>query len=72
MLYCDNAQPTDKLLQLKSDVRLAAMLSLNRRGGRYMDILTQLNLAIDYIETHICDDISLVDVAAVTNYSEYL
>ena len=36
-----------------------------------MDILTQLNRAMAYIETHIDDDIALVDVSSVTAYSPY-
>lgn len=36
-----------------------------------MDLLTQLNLAMDYIEEHICDDIALADVSKVTTYSPY-
>ncbi|MCL2670450.1 MAG: AraC family transcriptional regulator [Clostridiales bacterium] len=36
-----------------------------------MDLLTQLNLVMDYIEEHICDDIQLADVSSVTSYSEY-
>jgi AraC family transcriptional regulator len=36
-----------------------------------MDLLTQLNLAMDYIEEHICDDIALEDVSKVTTYSPY-
>jgi AraC family transcriptional regulator len=36
-----------------------------------MDLLTQLNLAMDYIEEHICDDNVLADVSKVTTYSPY-
>lgn len=36
-----------------------------------MDLLTQLNYAMDYVEEHICDDVSLADVSSVTAYSEY-
>lgn len=36
-----------------------------------MDLLTQLNRAIDYIEEHICDDLALSDVAKVTATSAY-
>ena len=36
-----------------------------------MDLLTQLNRAVQYIEEHICDDIELVKVSSVTNYSPY-
>lgn len=36
-----------------------------------MDILTQLNHAMEYIETHIDDDLALADVSTVTNYSPY-
>jgi AraC family transcriptional regulator len=36
-----------------------------------MDLLTQLNLAMDYMKEHICDDIELVDVSKVTTYSPY-
>ncbi|MCL2883886.1 MAG: AraC family transcriptional regulator [Oscillospiraceae bacterium] len=36
-----------------------------------MDILTQLNRAMAYIEAHIADDLALADVASVTTYSPY-
>jgi AraC family transcriptional regulator len=36
-----------------------------------MDLLTQLNLAMNYIEEHICNDIALADVSKVTTYSPY-
>lgn len=36
-----------------------------------MDLLSQLNRAMVYIEEHICDDMALVDVASVTAYSDY-
>jgi len=36
-----------------------------------MDILTQLNRAMAYIEAHIDDDIALSDVSSVTAYSPY-
>ncbi|MCL2050614.1 MAG: AraC family transcriptional regulator [Lachnospiraceae bacterium] len=36
-----------------------------------MDILTQLNLAMEYIETHIDDELALADVSGVTTYSPY-
>ena len=36
-----------------------------------LDILTQLNLAMDYIEAHIDDDLALADVSSVTAYSPY-
>jgi AraC family transcriptional regulator len=36
-----------------------------------MDILTQLNRAMTYIEEHIDDDMVLEDVASVTAYSPY-
>jgi AraC family transcriptional regulator len=36
-----------------------------------MDILTQLNRAMTYIEEHIDDDMMLEDVASVTAYSSY-
>ena len=36
-----------------------------------MDMLTQLNDAIRYIEDHICDEDELVNVSRVTNYSAY-
>jgi len=36
-----------------------------------MDILTQLNRAMAYIEAHIADDLALADVSAVTAYSPY-
>ena len=36
-----------------------------------MDILTQLNRAMSYIEAHIDDDLALSDVSSVTAYSPY-
>lgn len=36
-----------------------------------MDILTQLNHAMTYIEAHISDDLLLADVSSVTGYSSY-
>ena len=36
-----------------------------------MDILTQLNGAMAYIEEHIADDMALTDVSSVTAYSPY-
>ena len=36
-----------------------------------MDILTQLNRAVLYIEEHICDDLALAEVSCVTTYSAY-
>ena len=36
-----------------------------------MDILTQLNRAMDYIEAHIDDDLALAEVSSVTAYSPY-
>lgn len=36
-----------------------------------MDILTQLNNAMAYIEAHIDDDLALTDVSTVTSYSPY-
>jgi len=36
-----------------------------------MDLLTQLNRAMDYVEEHICDDIELADASSVTAYSAY-
>ena len=36
-----------------------------------MDILTQLNCAMAYIESHIDDDMALADVSSVTAYSPY-
>ena len=36
-----------------------------------MELLTQLNRAMDHIEEHICDDMRLADVSSVTDYSEY-
>ena len=36
-----------------------------------MDLLTQLNCAMDFVEEHICDDMALADVSTVTAYSEY-
>ncbi|MCL2159942.1 MAG: AraC family transcriptional regulator [Oscillospiraceae bacterium] len=36
-----------------------------------MDILTQLNRAMAYIESHIEDDMALADVSSVTAYSPY-
>ncbi|MCL2078287.1 MAG: AraC family transcriptional regulator [Oscillospiraceae bacterium] len=35
------------------------------------DILTQLNLAMEYIEAHIDDEMALADVSGVTSYSPY-
>ena len=36
-----------------------------------MDLLTQLNKAMEYIEEHIIYDITLADISKVTAYSEY-
>ena len=36
-----------------------------------MDLLTQLNRAMAYVEEHICDDMALADVCSVTAYSAY-
>ena len=36
-----------------------------------MDLLTQLNRAMSYIEAHICDDLTTREVSAVTSYSPY-
>ncbi|MCL1986419.1 MAG: AraC family transcriptional regulator, partial [Firmicutes bacterium] len=36
-----------------------------------MDLLTQLNCAMQYIEDNICDEASLTKVSKVTNYSPY-
>ena len=36
-----------------------------------MDLLTQLNRAMEYVEQHICDDMTLDDVSSVTSYSPY-
>ena len=36
-----------------------------------MDILTQLNRAMAYVEAHIEDDMTLTDVSSVTSYSPY-
>ncbi|MGO4961733.1 GyrI-like domain-containing protein [Jeotgalibaca porci] len=36
-----------------------------------MDILTQLNHAMAYIEVHIANDLNLADVSTVTNYTHY-
>lgn len=36
-----------------------------------MDLLTQLNRAMVYIEEHICDDMTLAGISSVTSYSEY-
>lgn len=36
-----------------------------------MDILTQLNRAMAYIEEHIADDLALEEVSSVTSYSSY-
>ena len=36
-----------------------------------MDILTQLNRAMAYIEAHIDDDLALADVSSVTTYSSF-
>lgn len=36
-----------------------------------MDLLTQLNHAMEFVEEHICDDVALADVSVVTSYSPY-
>ncbi len=36
-----------------------------------MDLLSQLNRAMDYVEEHISDDLALEDVSSVTSYSAY-
>jgi len=36
-----------------------------------MDLLTQLNSAVKYIEENICDDTELAQISKVTNYSPY-
>lgn len=36
-----------------------------------MDLLTQLNNSMSYIEEHICDDLALAEVSGVTAYSPY-
>ena len=36
-----------------------------------MDLLTQLNRAMDYVEKNICDGVTLADISSVTTYSEY-
>jgi len=36
-----------------------------------MDLLTQLNRAMDYIEEHIYDDMALADISSATSYSAY-
>jgi len=36
-----------------------------------MDLLTQLNCAVGYIEENICNDLALADVSKVTTYSSY-
>jgi AraC-type DNA-binding domain-containing proteins len=36
-----------------------------------MDLLTQLNRAVTYIEDHISDDLAISDIAGVTAYSPY-
>ena len=36
-----------------------------------MDLLSQLNRAMAFVEEHICDDLALADVCAVTAYSAY-
>ena len=36
-----------------------------------MDILTQLNMAMEYIEEHITDEMTAEDIARVTSYSSY-
>ncbi|MDR0326486.1 MAG: AraC family transcriptional regulator [Oscillospiraceae bacterium] len=36
-----------------------------------MNLLTQLNRAMAYVEEHITDDLALADVSKVTSYSEY-
>ena len=42
-----------------------------RKGGGEIDVLTQLNDAMAYIEAHITDDLALADVSSVTAYSPY-
>lgn len=36
-----------------------------------MDIMTQLNRAMDYIEEYITDELALEEIASVTTYSQY-
>ena len=36
-----------------------------------MDLLTQLNRAVAYIEEHICDDLEIAEISSVTMYSPY-
>jgi len=36
-----------------------------------MDLLTQLNRAVGYIEEHICDNLAVSDISKVTSYSPY-
>jgi len=36
-----------------------------------MDLLTQLNLAMEYIEENISNDLTLLDISSVTTYSDY-
>ena len=36
-----------------------------------MELLMQLNRAVEYIEAHICDDLALGDISRVTSYSVY-
>lgn len=36
-----------------------------------MDLLTQLNRAMEYIEAHIADGITIADASSVTSYSPY-
>ena len=36
-----------------------------------MDLITELNLAIEYMEENLMDQMALEDVASVTSYSSY-
>lgn len=54
-----------------SDINLYKMLILIQKEGDETNILTQLNTAIDYIEEHIEEKLTLADVAKVTSYSQF-
>ena len=40
-------------------------------GDMRMDLITELNQAIEYVEAHLEDDIDLEDIASITSYSPY-
>ena len=48
-----------------------AIMIIEKEVGGNMDILTQLNRAMAYIEEHITDDLALADISSVTAYSPY-